>query len=244
MTDTVRAYAVGDSVISTRPLVTTPLDPADIRVEIPLASRGTVVDVWVSDYPLPYRVRFEVGDNAHVEINVTEEQIGRVAPSEPTFEEIVEQVRADVHVPSARYPHEQCPRVHSLNIVLLMVLYGFFLNTYTVGALILTAGLTGGIYAYSRKVFGIWTAIPLVLLADTPQETEHVEVTPRSARAAWLSDIVLALALLTTTVASFVNLVNPNPTSAVLYALLCGTTVVAWVARMAVHGRASRSVSA
>lgn len=70
-----RAYAAGDRVISLVPLVAPPEEAWHVGVEIPAGSVGMVTDVREYTYLYPYRVSFEVGVDARIEISVKEDAV-------------------------------------------------------------------------------------------------------------------------------------------------------------------------
>jgi len=130
MNETPHAFAIGDDVISVGCIVAPPTEPHGVRLEIPLACRGTVVDVRPYDYPKPYVVDFEVPEagGVVVEVEVTGDQIAKVAsPDKPDAEQLERLVRtpphklrALLHEPSTSHPHHSCRFWHTVHKLLFL----------------------------------------------------------------------------------------------------------------------------
>lgn len=246
MAEITRAFAVGDSVISTSCLIAPPMEAPGVTLEISVASRGTVVDVRPYAYPKPYVVVFEVGEGGTVEIDVMEEQIGRVYSHEPIAVPILDPIdmpplitRRGVSMPSPSHPHRRCRALHKVNFLLMCGVYGSVLERYPLWTLGLTLTVLVCLYSAHLRSTGMWSWIPEILWHDEPSVNERVAVSPKHVTYAFHADVLFGLSAALVLVNHTVNLTSTSP---VLSIACSGVAFMAWVTKAATHERAARIV--
>lgn len=244
---------MGDSVISTCPLVAPPVEPPGVRLEIPSASRGTIVDVRPYDYPYPYAVVFEVGEGGVVEVDVTHNQLARVTSHGPIasvrpMQEVpspepwaLDQyiTRNGVYVPTIVRPHPRCGSWHRVNVLLMLVVLGLFTGSEVPGSVMITAILAAVLYGYHLHNGGAWNKLP-----EPPQlaEDEELIVDWRIARRAMYADALFTIALVLMLQCYDPRFVNLGPSKVVPYAV-AGVAAVVWVVKCVLHEKASHVTS-
>jgi hypothetical protein len=192
MADTQLAYARGDSVISTQCLVTAPTC-GEVRVEIPAASRGTVVSVDPEIRWAPYCVVFEAGHGGLVEMQVSAQQIGRVASHDPLVP-IVDQV-VDEFTPSVSYPDPWCRPLHVIIVMESLFAYGLVVQMQPRLMIEMTAGLLVLMYGHQLYAFRRMTIIPMVLQRIDPCDHEVLTVKRLAARRSAYVDVLVVVVI-------------------------------------------------
>lgn len=246
MADTAHSFAEGDSVISTECLISPPAEPGGVRVELPLACRGTVVESRPrADV---YTVAFEVGDGV-IELNVFSDQIVQVKPHATIPRQLPPMVVAKpdrkikrVHIPTPERPHPRCRGVHAINVSLMGVVYGavFEKNPTSVG--IVSICVLAALYFYDYRIHGDLYWYPRVLGQHQLDEGEHVSVKAAHLQRAFLTDVLFAASVTVLLAWHFYYSVNPSMKNAVLYVVLCVIAFIAWSAKTVTHHRAVSTV--
>lgn len=257
MTDVIRTYSIGDSVISTTALVAPPVEPPGVRLEIPAGCRGTVVDVRPYPYSKPYAVLFDVTDGASVEIDVNGAQIAGVKPPAtgalkqfapprdvPPNRTGTRRLTAKaLHTPSVRFPHYYCKALHATIAALLVAWYATILSVFPVWTL--TASALALMMAYSIHLHRThsWAFVPRILQRDEPTGSGELEVCEHCVPHAIAADIAFAAVLAVNVGYLITNLAQRTTGSQVVYMTLFGVTFVLWVARATFHERVAFVVS-
>lgn len=252
MTETKRAFAPGDSVISVTCVVAPPVEAHGVRLEIPLACRGTVVEVRHADHPQPYAVVFEVPEagGAPVEVDVTEDQIVRVTPSQVTalknLEELartnVSELRRKLHEPSKQYPHHSCRFWHVLHKVQMFGLWALAVAVYPLWNTVWTLAVLVFLYGHQLWTHRTWAWVPDVLAPDVPDETQRLDVSEGLVEACLVADVTFAVCLLLATGSYLVNTSYVGHTNAIVSVLLTVMTLASGLLSMTIHERAVRIV--
>ena len=243
MTEVIRAFVEGDSVISLCSLTAPPVEPPGTPAEIPSGSRGTVRDVREYNYPKPYVVAFEVEDGGVVEIDVAEHQLGRVASHGPILPPSMPSLTLRVRVPNryeptVRHPHRWCKLTHAVNMVLLAGAYGAaaalaLMPTLMVTAVVLLAG-----YYHQFSTYHQWKWMPLFTM-PAPREGEQVVYSHKDAQIAVFMDAVFALCMTALLTYHFVNTVAGYRKGLVAYVVLLIVTALVLAAKSVFHNRAA-----
>jgi hypothetical protein len=252
MNETPHAFAIGDDVISVGCIVAPPTEPHGVRLEIPLACRGTVVDVRPYDYPKPYVVDFEVPEagGVVVEVEVTGDQIAKVAsPDKPDAEQLERLVRtpphklrALLHEPSTSHPHHSCRFWHTVHKLLFLSCGVLALMRNPVTVLMVAGLLLVLMYGHHFALHGRLAWRPDVLQPDVPDDGERLEVNTALVQNAWVADLILAALLFAVAIHNFVNLGRQTPESAVVSIVLAASSLVSFLVYLSVHERAVRVV--
>lgn len=202
MPDMSRPYRQGDSVISARCLVSEPI-PGGVRVEIPVASRGTVTEFDPDGGDRPYVVAFEVGSGGFIEFNVSAMEIGRVTSHPPVVPLIPGGVLASayaaprrlMHKPSYKHPHRMCKPLHAMISLEGFIAYGLVLDMQPFLILTFTTVFLAAVYLHQLWHYREFTLVPLVLQGPEPCEHEELVVDPENAWHAAVVDLVTFLLL-------------------------------------------------
>lgn len=250
MADKIRVFDVGDRVLSKCHLVAPPVEPLGVRVEIGKGCDGTVVDVRPYAYYKPYAVSFEVAPGAFIEIDVTEDQIVRVATPAPPIPADIPPLRVEepdrcinhraLHSPTTQYPHFDCKAWHRVQFLLFCIAYGLTLEKYTMPIVVLTLLVVGGSYAHHRHTEGEWSWRPRIYQHLTPEDGEKYVADPHQVERAVYLDIAFAIVAsvfltyhIGATYGSFRN-------SALLHGVLAGASIISWLAKFIAHEKAVR----
>lgn len=257
MPEVTRSFVVGDSVISTTALVAPPVEWPGVRLEIPAACRGTVVDARPYSCNKPYAVVFDVADGALVDVDVTEEQIVRVTPPEgaipqapvlddlPPLEVRVPERRLrrkGLFVPTKQYPHYYCRVMHTLNVLLLAGIYLAFLHFAAKWTVIWTAIVVLAAYSLHLQKTGRFSLVPEIVRHMMPDDDEELELCHHCARRALLADACFTASLTAALVYHFGGWGNKAHLGAVPYVALAAISFALWLARTIWHELAVRVV--
>lgn len=252
--DGLPAYEIGTSVISRTSLVTIPVMPGEIRVEIPTASRGTVTAQRPDDHVHPYTVAFEVGEGGVVQIDVTGEEIVPVSPHDPVEPVPVVQLedmpplvarrprRPAPYQPTLQYPHRHCRHLHSMIASMIGGAYILVLLMEPLAMLTFTILLGGVIYGYELNRYGRLSWVPTAFQYAEPTKYEKLVVDPRWARYAVASDRALNLTLVALLVYHLLYTLNDLEISTTLYVVHLASVAVATMLKLYTHDRSARVV--
>ena len=247
MTEVKRAFAVGDSVISMHSLVSPPREAWGVGLEIPSASRGRVVDARPYDYPKPYVVLFDVEEGGSVEIDVTEEEIGKITPlvldpidMPPMRVRTPDRhiSRRGVYAPTPARPHRWCKLAHGVCMLLMSIMYVVALDRYLLGTLLVTVLGVIAVYYHHFRVHNTWRGIPEILRHDKPESDERLSVDPAFVRKCFPVDMLYALSLAGVLESYYVNLVSPSSLRGTVCVLVAGAAVILWAVKSYLHDRA------
>jgi hypothetical protein len=248
MAETARTFAEGDSVISTQCLIAPPDRVGGVRVELPLASRGTVLNVWPGATGKVYLVAFEIGEGGIVQVDVAENQIDRVnshEPIRPVYDLpplVVRDPKRKIkrtYVPTPERPHRWCKGMHAINLLLMCAVYGaiFALNPTGVG--VVTVCFLVAAYYYDARIHGNLHWYPRVLGPHGLYCDESFSVRPQYTTRSFLADTLLAVVIVVLLAWHYYFYsVNPSTGNATVYGVLCAGSFFAWVAKTIVHHRA------
>jgi hypothetical protein len=197
-----RPFRQGDSVISARCLVSEPAF-GGVRVEIPVASRGTVTEFDPDGGDRPYVVAFEVGSGGFIEFNVSAMEIGRVTSHGPVVPLIPDGVLAAayaaprrlVYKPTHGHPHRLCKPLHVMINLEGFAAYGLVLDMQPFMLLTFTGVFLAAVYLHQLWRYREFTLVPLVLQGIAPCEDEELVVEPERAWHAAVVDLVTFLLL-------------------------------------------------
>lgn len=255
MTEMVRSFAVGDSVISTTPLIAPPVEPPGVRLEIPAACRGVVVDARPYSCNKPYAVAFDVADGVLVDVDVTEDQIVRVSPPgglRVTVQDDLPPLEARMpkqrlsrkgrFVPSKQFPHYYCKLAHLINVALLSCVYVAILQLSPKWTLFWTAMLVLAMYGTHLRNTGRFSLVPEIIRHITPAENEELEVCHHCARRALAADFGFSGGLAAILIYHFGGWGNKAHLGAVPYVALGALAFVLWLFRTIQHELAARVV--
>lgn len=250
--DAFPVYRIGDSVISLVSLITVPLRPGEIRVEIPTASRGTVIEHRPDDHVHPYTAVFEVGEGGVVQIDVTCEQIAPVSPHEPLALQKVVQLdelpplvarrprRPVRYQPTLQYPHRHCPRRHSMIFGLILGAYMLVLLMATLPVLTFTVLMVSVLYGYDLTRYRAFSWVPVALQYDKPTENEKLVIDQRWAGRAALSDFILIAALIGLLAYHFEYKLDDGNVNMVRYVAHLASAGVVMLFKLIAHDKAAR----
>lgn len=245
-----REYAPGDSVISKCALIAPPVEPPGVRLEIPPACRGTIVDVRPYAYPYPYAVVFEVLEGVVVEIDVTQEQIVRVAPHATAVSVRPAQdmpplvtrgpdryVKQDGgYEPTHACPHRRCALWHIVSTLLVLANWLVFVGAEAFVGVALSMILAIALYVRHLRTGGAWNKLPEMI---NPGLDEELVINPRYARYAVFSDAAFATTAAALLLCHNHNFVNLGPAKVVPYAVMAAASVVLLV-KVVLHSKAAR----
>lgn len=231
-------FALGDSVISTRCLVTKSI-PGQVRVEIPSASLGTVVEADPRVTWAPYRVVFEAGHGGLVEMRVTADAIGRISPREPLVPILRDEPEPLSYEPSAHRPHRWCKVLHGTIILEGCIAYGLVLLMQPRLLLLITALIVGVAYAHQMTVCRRFAWIPEIFLPLTPEENEELVVYPQFARRAAGLDLFVVVLLGTLLVHHLLVHAHADRADVTLFLAHLFVTAMACLIKMVMHDKAA-----
>lgn len=253
MTDVIRTYQIGDSVLAAQALVAPPVEPHGVRLEIPEGTRGIVVEARQDTCSKPYAVVFHVTSEALVEIDVNGGQIARVNPPAvggtsrlpvPRSVHLPVPVNPsrrpgarERHTPSKRYPHYYCRPLHASNVLLCAGAYALAVLAYPWWTLLCTALALLMAYALHLRRTNRWSVFPEILLRhDEPSDAEELVVCAHCVPRALVADVCFAVSVAVLLICYYAP-VGEGP-----YALLVGVALICWAARAAFHENAARVV--
>jgi hypothetical protein len=248
MSETLRPYREGDSVISTRCLVSDPLPGGGVRVEIPVATRGTVTGFDPAGGTAPYTVAFEAGDGGFVEINVSALDIGRVVSHRPIVPLLPDGVlsaayaapRPQPYEPTQRYPHRLCMPLHTVLVIEFLMAYAIVLSREPELTLALMTLVAGAVYGHQLLVYREFTWVPIILQTYILCEDEELVVDPEKAWQAAVADVAVVLltgSLLGHYLAFLIGGGWPNVVLASVHIVLVG---LVWMTKLVIHEKAAR----
>lgn len=245
MTEVQRRLAVGERVISVRPLVIEPVEPHGVRTEIPVATCGVVVDTHPYDYPAPYIVKFEIGTGT-IEANADESDVMSLSVQSPAELYGVTEVKGAAYTPTYTHPHRWCRALHATSGLLFAGIYGAALGWYTTAMVVLTILFMVVMYAYQYWAMGTWSWTFQALKRDQPNEDEMLLADPVWIKRCLYVDIATAVSQIAFLADYAIFSVNPDLMSVeATRGLFIGLAVVAGVTLLAelhVHEKAVRIV--
>lgn len=256
MTEVIRTYAVGDSVISTTPLVAPPDEAPGVRLEIPAGCRGTVVGVRDEQCSAPYTVVFDVADGALVEIAVNGGQMARVRPPSdgpvrktakfdlPPMQVKEPRRRVNRHAlftPTKQFPSYYCRPLHVLSMGLLVGAYAAILLTNLWWTLFWSTLVALAVYIVHVRSARRWSVTFSDLRSDEPSETETLEVCDHCIPHAVLADFLYVGCLAVSLGCHVARVVLGCDTTADMW-LWAVAAFVMWMVRGIFHERAARIV--
>lgn len=245
------AYGIGDSVISRTSLVTIPVLPGEVRVEIPTASRGTVTAQRPDDRVHPYTVAFEVGEGGVVEIDVSNEEIVPVSPHDPVrpvpvvrLEDMPPLVarrprRPLPYEPTLQYPHRHCAHMHSMIAFMIVSAYILVLTMEPLTMLTFTVLVIGVVYGYELSRYGHLSWVPTAFRFAEPAEHEKLVVDPRWAKYAVASDRALNLTLVALLMYQLLYMLDDDKASMTGYVVHLAAVAIATALKIYTHDRAA-----
>lgn len=252
MAEVVRVFAVGDSVISTCPLVSPPVELNGVGLELAKGYCGIVVAVRPGYCSKPYEVIFDVGDRAQVAIDVDATQIGKVtapdaelrtpvSPEVPPLD-VCEPDRQinhrALHPSSVQYPDRDCIILHKINFAIMCLMYLVNLVQYTKPVAVITVLVLLGAYGNHLQNYGTWSWRPAIFRHDEPTEDEQVVVNPRWVEISRRFDIAFMMTGLPFVSYAIGVQAGQVPSIFNVYACLCILTTGSWVIKFAAHDKA------
>jgi hypothetical protein len=252
MAETARAFAEGDSVISTQCLIAPPDRVGGVRVELPLASRGTVLNVWPGATGKVYLVAFEVGEGGVVQVDVAGNEIARVNPHEPIRPVydlpplVVRDPKRAVkraYIPKPERPHRWCRGMHAINVLLMCAVYGAVFTNNPTGVGVVTVCFLAAAYYYDVRIHGNLHWYPRVLGPHGLYNDESFSVRPQYVKQAFLTDVLFSVVVTALLVWHYYFYsVNPSTTNATVYAMLCVGAFLFWTVKTITHHRAVSTI--
>lgn len=246
MTDTKRAFAVGDRVIARQALIVPPAEGRGVRLEIASASRGEVVDVRPHDYPKPYVVCFEVTTDVGVEVEVTADQLARIksiprqrVPDSMPPLDVREPHRyinrRALYRPTKGQPHQGCKVAHAVNMLLLLVAYGCILALQPVGVALVTLFVVMGLYGHHLQTYREWVWFPEILRHDHPLPTEELVISEMATHRAYAADLLFCGLMTAVLTIQFISTADHKVMGPVPFSLLLLLTFGVWSAKAFFH---------
>lgn len=247
MTEAIRTFCVGDSVIA--------LCRLEGPVDVPSGSRGTVVRVWLHPGPRPYAVIFETDGADTVRLNVEEHQIGRVAshgpiaavpmpdPVMPTVTTCKPRRHIDrqaLYKPTADHPHYQCVPLHLLQLALMSLLYICLLWMIPQVVLMLTGVVVLSGYLHQLTIVKRWALVPVIFKSPYWELNGEVKVTVDAGhvQSAHRADVLQVLSISMLLAYHFANVSTGFRNSVAPYVILGAITFLFGMIKSIEHGKA------
>lgn len=220
-------YAVGDPVLTTQPIVSTPTIATSARVEIPSASYGVITSIDSTDETVRYTVDFTVADASRRAWVLPCEIMPFPLP------------KARHKRPTSDRPHRLCGTLHPLCNALLFIAYALVViiepTALLAGLLIMLAA-----YAHQLWCYRTWMWIPMIFRTPTPCEDEELEIDEVWAKTAACNDIAF-LGVLTTLILGHVAYrIDPTFLAVAFHITTLVITGISGALKMYAHDRASR----